>query len=760
MNRINFFIVFVIFIGAADRLSAQSDFYDVENIPEIRLYFSQANWDEVLDSLYIEGELARLGGDVIIDGVLYEKVGVRYKGFSSYSSSRNKNPFNIDLDYVYEDQNHLGYKKLKLSNVIQDPSFVREVLSYEIARKYMPASKANFANVFVNDTLIGLYSNIEAVNKDFLEDHFGETENAFFKCNPETLDLNGENANLSNSPGTEISNYYPLYKMRSDDDNGWNELYEFIDVLNESPSEIEDFLNVDRTLWMHAFNYAVINFDSYVGYAQNYYIYMDENDRFNPILWDLNMSFASYRLTDASDHWDGFTIAEAKTIDPLQHLNSFSVQTRPLIRNLLENDKYKRMYLAHLRTIMEENFESQDYASRAQYIQGLIDVSVAADTNKFYSYGDFTDNLNYTVSDLVDYPGITELMDDRSIYLNSYPGIAGAPDVSNVEVAPMNTTAGDNVWITADVTGTQISVLLAYRYSSSDRFTVVSMLDDGAHNDGAAGDGEFGYRFDNISNNVQYYIYAENDSVGRFSPERAAYEFYEIKSRIGQKDLVINEVMANNTQTATDQDDEYESWIELYNNTGYDISTEGMYLSVDELNSVQWQLPIAQIEPGTYLVIWADGDTLQSGYHANFELDSDGDSLWLSYSDGAVIDSVLFGVQETITSYGRYPNGTGNYTEMIPSIREENKSPDVSVLSDVVFVYPNPTNGELNIRINQVEPCEMAIYTLDGRAAVPVQQIPGNSTFTTDVSSFSTGIYLLHVAYNDKSHITKVLITN
>ena len=49
-----------------------------------------------------------------------------------------------------------GINKLKLSNVIQDPSFIREVLSYEIARKYMPASLANFANLYINDTLWGL----------------------------------------------------------------------------------------------------------------------------------------------------------------------------------------------------------------------------------------------------------------------------------------------------------------------------------------------------------------------------------------------------------------------------------------------------------------------------------------------------------------------------------------------------------------------------------------------------------------------------
>ena len=48
-------------------------------------------------------------------------------------------------------------------------------------------------------------------------------------------------------------------------------------ILNNTPESIESVLNIDRVIWMHALNYSLINFDSYVGYGQNYYIYMDNN---------------------------------------------------------------------------------------------------------------------------------------------------------------------------------------------------------------------------------------------------------------------------------------------------------------------------------------------------------------------------------------------------------------------------------------------------------------------------------------------------
>jgi len=306
-NSIQFIVLIALVLGGHKNLTAQSDFYAVDSVQEIRIYFDEPNWDEALDNLYIAGERGRLLGDVSVNGTLFYDAGIRYKGFSSYSSSRVKNPFNISLDYTNSDQDYEGINKIKLSNVIQDPSFVREVLSYEIARKYMPASRSNYANVFVNDTLIGLYTNVEAVNKDFLDTHYGSRNTTFFKCNPESLDLNGANSNLSDSPGTAVADYFPLYTLKSDDENGWFELLDFIDTLNLSPTSISDQLNIDRALWMHAFNYSVINFDSYIGYAQNYYIVKDIAGKFNPILWDMNMSFASYRLTDASDNWDGFT---------------------------------------------------------------------------------------------------------------------------------------------------------------------------------------------------------------------------------------------------------------------------------------------------------------------------------------------------------------------------------------------------------------------------------------------------------------------
>lgn len=42
----------------------------------------------------------------------------------------------------------------------------------------------------------------------------------------------------------------------------------------------------------------MVNLDSYIGqFKQNYYLYKDDNGRFNPIVWDVNISFGTFSGT-------------------------------------------------------------------------------------------------------------------------------------------------------------------------------------------------------------------------------------------------------------------------------------------------------------------------------------------------------------------------------------------------------------------------------------------------------------------------------
>ena len=729
-------------------LFAQEGFYSTNMIRDIRISFAQNNWDEILDSLYVAGDKERIQATLFIDGIQYDSVGVRYKGYSSASVDRVKNPFNIKLNYLIEGQDHQGIDKIKLSNVIQDPSFLREVLSYEIARKYMPASECNFANVYVNDTLLGLYSNVEAVNSEFLEKHFNTAKNVLVKGNPETIDLFGENSNLSQTPGIDSLAYTSLYSMQSD--YGWTTLYNFIDTLNNHEAEIDKVLNVDQALWLHALNYTLINFDSYVGYAQNYYLYEDQAGRFNPIIWDLNMSLGSFRLTDASVYFDGFSIEQAKTIDPLSHYNEFSVFPRPLLRKLFNTSRYRKMYLAHIRTIVQENISNQAYLDRAETLHQLIDESVQNDANKFYTYADFQNNLYGTVSDFIDYPGIVDLMEGRADYLSVYQGFQGPPDIENVSVFPEAPVSNDMLFITVQASNAS-EVILFYRTRPEIVFEELLMNDEGIDGDAFAGDGIFSSQFLFQGRDMDYYIYVENDSAGAFLPQRAAYEYFTIEGQLNPGDIIINELMASNVDVVADADGSYEDWIELLNTTENELFLGGLYLSDDATNLSKWALPNQGLPAGSYIIIWADSQQDQGASHANFKLSSAGESLFLSDARQVLIDSVLFSEQIENVSYGRMPNGFGDFTFLSPTFKKSNDGANLIPLDDALIfnLYPNPVLDVLYFEIESQSNSTIQIIDVLGRVVFKYDLSVGIISGELSVSDLNAGLYLVSVRSNN-----------
>ncbi|MGB1032930.1 MAG: hypothetical protein ACPGWM_09950, partial [Flavobacteriales bacterium] len=61
---------------AAGTLHAQDDFYQTDHVPEIKITFSENNWDELLDAMFIDGQGDRLTCDVEIDGTLIAGAGI------------------------------------------------------------------------------------------------------------------------------------------------------------------------------------------------------------------------------------------------------------------------------------------------------------------------------------------------------------------------------------------------------------------------------------------------------------------------------------------------------------------------------------------------------------------------------------------------------------------------------------------------------------------------------------------------------------
>jgi hypothetical protein len=463
---------------------------------------------------------------------------------------------------------------------------------------------------------------------------------------------------------------------------------------------------------MLAFNDVFVNLDSYTGaFGQNYYLYLDDNARWIPIVWDLNMCFGGFNnlATGGGGPGGGLSLTQMQNLDPLAQSTNAA---RPLIQKLLANPLYKRQYLAHLRTMTQENFADQGYADRAIQIQNVIDAAVLADTKKFYSYQNFHDNVHTTITGGGgpggSAPGITALMDARNTFLSSNANLTPThPSITNITPAPATSLPGQPVWITASVTDATI-VTLGYRAQTKDIFLKTPMFDDGQHHDGAAGDHVYGASFNADPIQNEYYIYAENANAGAFSPERAEYEFYSIHTNLPAPPagaVVINEFLADNKNGETDEAGQHEDWVELFNkgNDPYDL--KGLYLTDKASSPTKWTFPQGSVIPAQgYLIVWLDDDASQGPEHATFKLSNTGEFLMLSDGAGVVYDSITFGGQLSDISYGRYPNGTGNFTFMPTTFAAKNSLTSgvaTPTVDNTIRIFPNPAGDLLHIRSAQ-----------------------------------------------------------
>ncbi len=730
------FFLLVLSVNSAE-LVAQ-DLYDISTITLIKIEFEESNWDEIMDLHYANNSGERLVGTCTINGVTYSQVGISFERSDTYQSERLKNPLDIKLDHVLE-QKFQGHTVLNLSNGDKDPSLVREVLSYEIGRKYMDMPLANYAKVFINDAYYGLFSNVENIDGDYFERRlFIDDDNTHFKGTPKELTENGASLNFL---GFDSNAYFDFYELSSKSDKGWEQLIDFTLELQTDLDSLTYHLDIDRTLWMLAFNSALVNLDSYSGaFKRNYDLIRDEEKRFFPIANDLNQSIGGFRSANFGDA--EASLSELAELDVFIHSESVDY---PLISSLFAIPRYRRMYVAHLKTILEENLSDGSYLTRGTEIQEYISIEVENEPNGFYTITQFEENLNESVlgGSIL---GIEELVEARVSYLESIPEfIALEPTISAINENPEVLMPYGTVSITATVTDADF-VQLGYRNDRRNSFQKLEMFDDGAHGDGAADDGVFGISVEVEAEDIQYYIYAENENAGKFSPERAQHEFYDL---IIDAPIVINEIMPQNFMIVADDQEDFDDWVELYNPSSASIDISGYHLSDAPLdNPLKWKFPSeTSIAPNSYLIVWLDEDTLDDGLHANFKLSSKGESISLSDEDGFEISRVKFPEMNATTTYGRYPNGVGPFIRMFPTFEAENNftslSFDENTINNKTFTfYPNPSDKSVTVLFNSVNNEEIFIYDLVGNLKY-TSTIPSETQI--DVSQWSLGIYIIEI---------------
>ncbi len=131
--------------------------------------------------------------------------------------------------------------------------------------------------------------------------------------------------------------------------------------------------------------------------------------------------------------------------------------------------------------------------------------------------------------------------------------------------------------------------------------------------------------------------------------------------------LTINEFMADNETTISDESGDFEDWIEIYNGGSSPVDIGGYYITDDATELTLWQIPDTDpasttIAAGAYLLLWADKDTDDGVLHIDLKLSNNGEDIVLVQPDGTtIVDQLTFGSQNTDVSYGRTSDGGGSF---------------------------------------------------------------------------------------------------
>ncbi len=249
--------------------------------------------------------------------------------------------------------------------------------------------------------------------------------------------------------------------------------------------------------------------------------------------------------------------------------------------------------------------------------------------------------------------------------------------------------------------------------------------------------------------------------------------------------VIVNEFMASNDFCCADEHGEYDDWIELFNAGVKAVDIGGMYITDDLAAPTTWQIPTTApdtttIEPGGFLVLWADKQSEQGVLHVEIKLSGKGEQIGLFASDGAtVVDTLTFGPQQSDTSYGRLFDG-GNAWAFFsaPTPGESNSAGTIvgitdasnTLVSDYALSsnYPNPFNPVTTItyRLPEAQRVRIVVYNTLGQevktlldevkpAGVYRLQWDGRDSAGNPVSS---GLYFYRMTAGNFHSVHKMLL--
>lgn len=409
------------------QMGYETKLFDTSSVHTIDIVMD--DWDSFMDSC--ENEEYEVCS-VVIDNEAYKNVGIRAKGNTSLSSvaayGNDRYSFKIEFDQYDDGKNYYGLDKLSLNNIIQDNTYMKDYLTYQMMGYLgVNASLCSFVYITVNGEDFGLYLAVESPEESFLERNYGSDYGELYK--PDSLSMGGgmgngekpernetsdtaqppqgeqlpedgqlpEDKRITGNGGGKTMGSDDVSLIYSDDDydsytnifdNAKTDITETdkdrliasLKAINEGEN-IEDAVNIEEVIRYFVVHNFVCNFDSYTGsMIHNYYLY-EEDGKLSMIPWDYNLAFGGFMSgTDAT------SLVNYPIDTPV---SGGTIESRPMLAWIFENEEYTQLYHKYFSEFITSYFDSGYFSEMIDSVTSSISSYVEKDPTKFCTYEEF-----------------------------------------------------------------------------------------------------------------------------------------------------------------------------------------------------------------------------------------------------------------------------------------------------------------------------------------------------------------------------------
>jgi hypothetical protein len=277
-----------------------SDFvYDPERVLEVRVSMDPADFEalrnetQTVEQLFNDPDCGTqpfpspfnwyTADSVTLDGQTIGTIGIRKKGFIG-SLSVEKPALKLELDRYVAGQEFNSVTRFTFNNARQDPSLVRQCLSFAFfERAGIAAPRCNFAHVVVNGEDLGVYANVETIKEPFLARNF-----------PTATGKLWEGTISDFWPGSWSGTYEPETDAAEDDRHALDAIAAATSTLSGQAllNELALYIDIDQFIDYWAAEAVVGHLDGYAENGNNYFVYIDSDVglmQFFP--WDADYDF-------------------------------------------------------------------------------------------------------------------------------------------------------------------------------------------------------------------------------------------------------------------------------------------------------------------------------------------------------------------------------------------------------------------------------------------------------------------------------------